>query len=294
MLWLKFCLFVPFHAVATKWLIRLHLVGRGPKFSTNTQMTGKAATKDRKREDDVVARFSEKLHKRMAELYWGGSDHPNFAASPLGGQDWELADYLLAGIGQYCLVEFKADEDSAVSENRKPLRITLCENLQAQSALRAQAEDCHFLCWGEKKSEYVPSLSTYEIVLWASLAPYPGKVCPLLGYEMPPSALGAMTEDEFIEQFILTELVGVDAERFDDYVGELYKIAGADEKSGKGGFQGTVYIYIPPESESSAKLLAVEFNGIQHLFRLTKEKEVKKEKAVEKEKNMGKGMEFGL
>jgi len=261
-------------------------------------MTGKTATKAHKREDDVVARFSEKLHKRMGALYWGGDDHPNFAATPLGGQDWELADYLLAGIGQYCLIEFKADEDSAVSENRKPLRIKLCEKLQAQSALHAQAEDCHFLCWGEKKIEYVPSLSTHETVLWESLAAYPGKVCPLLGYEMPPSVFDAMTEYEFIDKFISSELVGAPAVRFEEYVGELYKIAGADEKTGKGGFQGTVYVYIPQDSESPAKLLAVEFTGIQHLFRLTKEKglkkEVGKEKAAEKENKKGKGMELGF
>lgn len=261
-------------------------------------MTGKTATKDRKREDDVVARFSEKLHKRMGELYWGGNDHPNFAASPLGGQDWELADYLLAGVGQYCLIEFKADEDSAVSENRKPLRIELCKKMQVQSALHALAEDCHFLCWGEKKSEYVPSLSTYETVLRASLAAYPGKVCPLLGCKMPPPVFDAMTEDKFIDQFISSELVGAPAARFEEYVDELYEIAGADEKTGKGGFQGTVYVYVPPESESPAKLLAVEFNGIKHLFRLTKEKgvnkEVGKEKAVEKEKKKDKGMELGF
>ncbi|WP_220376564.1 hypothetical protein, partial [Klebsiella michiganensis] len=114
-------------------------------------------TIDRKREDDVVDRFSRKVHARMLELYGESvAGHPNFAASPLGGQDVELADYLLAGIGRSCLVEFKADEDSVPSEKRKSLRRALCESMQKNSAMLARAQAIHFVGWGTEEETNAP------------------------------------------------------------------------------------------------------------------------------------------
>ena len=108
-------------------------------------------TVDHKREDDVVDRFSRRLHKRFGEVFSRNEEHPNFAATPLGGQDKALADYLLAGKGRYCLIEFKADEDAALAETKKPLRHALCRTFQKRAATMARAEDIHFIGWGTKQ-----------------------------------------------------------------------------------------------------------------------------------------------
>lgn len=227
----------------------------------------------RKREDDAVDRFSRKFHDAMRTVNADsfGELH-SFAASPLGGQDWELADYLLAGIGQYCLIEFKADEVSAVAETRKALRHALCKILQENEDKRALAEDVHFIAWGEKAKEYVPILGSEETRLKLAIAPYPGKVCPLLGYAMVPSLFPSMTEEKFIDRFLNSQAVGADAERFSRYVAELYEIAGAAGGRGSTNLQGTVYVSVPPTSGAEAKLLEIEFAGLDHLFRLTKER----------------------
>ncbi len=88
--------------------------------------------------------------------------------------------------------------------------------------------------------------------LGASLAPYPGMVCPLFGFTPAATVFGLMTDDAFIERFVSSELLGADAERFEKYVDELYAIAGHADADGKAGFQGTVYVYIAPSETRRA------------------------------------------
>ncbi|MBB0042834.1 hypothetical protein D7092_26295 [Ralstonia pickettii] len=255
-------------------------------------------TIDRKREDDVVDRFSRKVHARMLELYGESvAGHPNFAASPLGGQDVELADYLLAGIGRYCLVEFKADEDSVPSEKRKSLRRALCESMQKNSAMLARAQAIHFVGWGTEEETNAPGYAEQTMyALGASLAPYPGMVCPLFGFTPAATVFGLMTDDAFIERFVSSELLGADAERFEKYVDELYAIAGHADADGKAGFQGTVYVYIAPSETRRANWAPFKFTGVEQLFRLTKEKGIdraaiqERKRAAEKENTNDRGM----
>ena len=250
-------------------------------------------TVDHKREDYVVDRFSRRLHKRFGEVFSRNEEHPNFAATPLGGQDKALADYLLAGKGRYCLIEFKADEDAALAETKKPLRHALCRTFQKRAATMARAEDIHFIGWGTKQELRAPSLPQPETLLGVSLSAYPGKVCPLIGHNVRASAFETMTQDAFIDKFIDGEVVGSDAKRFDKYVGELFKLAETDEKNGKDGFQGTVYVFVPPSDGAPAELLSIEFTGIEHLFRLTKELAVSREKSKVKDREKTKDNDLG-
>jgi hypothetical protein len=66
----------------------------------------------------------------------------------LGGQDRDAgADYLLSDSSRFALVEFKYAEANISDESRKLKRLTLCQLLPLQPAMRLLHDQCHFIAW---------------------------------------------------------------------------------------------------------------------------------------------------
>lgn len=230
------------------------------------------------REDDVVSQFTGLVREAMIEHYDSEAGIPTFAASPLGGQDFVLADYLLARVGQFCLIEFKDRPGSVSRERNKPLRQSLCIKLLADSTLLACSEDAHFLAWREKSMEYTPSTQREELILDIALSAYAYRVARLFNIDLGNPVFEKMDADAFIRRFIVTELIGASAERFDRYVSALYEIAAGDSE-GKAAFQGTVYAFFARSVNSQPKLHAIQFDGLDHLYSMIKGDEHQRERS---------------
>ena len=103
----------------------------------------------RKIEADLIPQFTGELQRRFLELYGQGEVSASVVGSALGGQDAELADYLLAANARFSLIEFKANEGCIISEKDKDLRLKLCQALSIDTAKRARARDIHYVAWGD-------------------------------------------------------------------------------------------------------------------------------------------------
>lgn len=79
-----------------------------------------------------------------------------FVDFSLNGQDRDAgADYLFTAESNFCLVEYKDDEDCIAAEGRKWRRRNLCEILEVEenAGWKAHHDVCHYIAWRDKDTD---------------------------------------------------------------------------------------------------------------------------------------------
>jgi hypothetical protein len=234
----------------------------------------------RQLETDLILRFHTALQAEFGRRQGG-----TLAGAALGGQDRVLADYLLAANARFALIEFKAAEAAIATEADKPLRHRLCRALATCRHSAALARDIHHLAWGTHAERDVPGFGM-QTVEEIAVAPYAGKVCPLLDEDYPAPTRAVEPSDRFIRRFLGSRTAGGSARRFKAYLELLYTIAGGCTEEELKRFEGSVYVFVP-----GAVLHSVRFHGLDHLLELMLGRSPTLERRAERERSRSQSRE---
>jgi hypothetical protein len=241
--------------------------------------------RNRKLEQDVILQFSNELQRHfLYQQQLLNSAHSSYAGSALGGQDRELADYLLSVNARFALIEFKADESSIASEISKPLRIGLCSQLASDSAMRARAQEMHFIAWGKLEDDGASEIDEFLKVRKIVLARYAERVCLHCN-----GTLKVVDSEKFITSFLKYKTKGGSGSRFKRYLEDLFALADKGAADSFAEFQGTVYVYMPSSDSRVRKIVTIPFMGLQHLFSLTTDTQIEKSRKGKAKLNQDRG-----
>ncbi|WP_162831467.1 hypothetical protein [Paraburkholderia caffeinilytica] len=204
------------------------------------------------------------------------------SATALGGQDKALSDYIVGRRGRYCLVEFKAGETAFRSEESKKLRVALCKTMSADRNALRRGKSAHFIAWGTTTHKTLTPGTEPMEVQGISLASYPGTICPLMGFPLPAPE-NRLYSDQFIEMFLESEQLGANAVRFEKYLTLLFELAGGCASTELKAIEGSIYLYLPPNTSHPPELHSVRFRGLEHLFELTRGRKPNREQSYERD-----------
>lgn len=98
---------------------------------------------------NIFNKIAKNKHRRLIRCSMDGQD------SIYG------ADYFFTNNSKFILTEFKYEESDLISENNKPRRKKLCENLDKERLYRTISEKCHYIAWSEKKHTRKVLLNQY-------------------------------------------------------------------------------------------------------------------------------------
>lgn len=228
-------------------------------------MSSKSA---RKRENDLINHFTGQIHREVFERLARGRKIDNVVATALCGQDRVLADYLLQANARFLLIEFKANESCIVSELDKDLRGRLCTALATDAEMLSRSNDIHQIAWGNFVDHTVKNPYETGRRQRIKIASYPAKVGPLFQFKLLDSPTAEYDTEDFVIRFLDKKKFGANAERFQQYLSELYALAEADSAGALSGFEGSIYMYISEEGAVLPRLNAIEFRGLADLYRL--------------------------
>lgn len=198
-------------------------------------------------ESQIIDFFSGYLKDALRDDFGASASYTmgNFS----GSQDRKFSDFFAGTSSSNILIEFKEKKAEYEKENEKPLRKKLCLNLN--ETVSTISRKCHFIGWGRDRVD-----TEVEFAAYIDL------VCRLWNVKEHLLFPGEYGHEDFANKFI-AGMVGVDHDKFVEYIEHLNKTAGGDARGDDVPFRSILY-----SRGENGRLVGTRFENLGELKQL--------------------------